>query len=184
MFRRLCMSVLALCLVAAVAPVFAQDGQGQDGGGRRRQQDGQDGGGRGGNFDPAQMQQRMMEGIRDQLNAPDDEWSVIEPKLAKVMAAQRETMSGRMGRGGFGGGRGGGGGNDQQPTSAIGIASRDLRNCLQDENSKAEEIEAKLAAYRAAREKANADLKAAREELKSVLTQRQEAQLVLMGMLE
>src|SRR5690606_14415515 len=37
-----------------------------------------------GNFDPAQMQQRMMERMRDQLGATEEEWTVLQPKLEAV----------------------------------------------------------------------------------------------------
>ena len=51
-------------------------------------------------------------------------------------------------------------------------------------NRAADEIKTKLTALRQARKKATADLEAARAGLSKVLTARQEATLVLMGMLE
>src|SRR5205814_3579173 len=66
-----------------------------------------------GNFDPAQMRERMMNRIKEQLGATDDEWKAISPKVEKVMTAQRESRGGGFGFGGGGfggGGRGGGGG--------------------------------------------------------------------------
>ncbi len=48
----------------------------------------------------------------------------------------------------------------------------------------AEEINAKLTAYREARDKARQTLAAAQKDLKDVLSQRQEAVLVSMGMLD
>ena len=51
-----------------------------------------------GTFDPAQMQQRMMDNIKEQLDITDDaEWKAIEPMIQKVMDLRRETSSG-MGR--------------------------------------------------------------------------------------
>src|SRR6185436_4578273 len=126
----------------------------------------------------------------EQLGASDDEWKVIEPKVDKVMNAQRES---RGGFGGFGGGRGGpggggggggGGGADQQPTTAVGKAGADLRTTLEDKNAAPETIAKKLAALREAREKGRKDVADAQKELKEILTQRQEAVLVINGMLE
>src|SRR5690349_15307661 len=80
-------------------------------GGERVQ--GGDRGGRGGNFDPAEMQQRRLERTKENLEVKDDtEWKAIEPFVTKVMETQRESMAfnvGGMMRGmGFGRGRGGG----------------------------------------------------------------------------
>jgi hypothetical protein len=137
-----------------------------------------------GNFDPAQMRERMMTRIKEQLGATDDEWKAIEPKVDKVMTAQRESRGG-FGFGGFGrGGGGGGGGADQQPTTAVGKASADLRTTLDSKDSAPETIAKKLATLREAREKARKDVADAQKELKEILTQRQEAVLVINGMLE
>ena len=135
-----------------------------------------------GNFDPAQMRERFMNSIKEQLKADDDEWKVLQPKIEKLMNAQRDTR----GTGGFRGrpGGGGGGGGDNQPTTAVGKASADLRTALDNKDTAPEEIAKKLAALREARDKARADLAAVQKELKEVLTQRQEAVLVTMGMLE
>jgi hypothetical protein len=156
------------------------NGGGNNGGGRQRGQ-----GGQGGNWDPAQFQQRIMDGIKEQLKAPDDEWKVIEPKLKKVMDASAATRAGGFGFGGRGrGGPQGGDNAEQQPTTELGKAAKELRDLLKTENPTADQITAKLKAYRDARDKANAELKAAREALKEVLTEKQEAQLVLMNTLE
>lgn len=158
------------------------DGGGQ--GGRPGQGQGPGQGGGRGNFDPAQMQQRMLERIKEQMKAPDDEWNVISPKLEAVMKAQRDARAGGFGGfGGRGGGPGGGRG-DNQPQSEVGKASQELRTALEAENASAETVAAKLKAYREARAKAEEALKAAREELKGVLSERQEAVLVMSGVLE
>jgi len=138
-----------------------------------------------GNFDPAQFRQRAMDRIKEQLGANDDEWKVIEPKVDKVMNAQRESRGGFGGFGGRGGGGGGGGGGaDQQPTTAVGKAGADLRTTLEDKNAAPETIAKKLATLREAREKGRKDVADAQKELKEILTQRQEAVLVINGMLE
>jgi len=59
-----------------------------------------------------------------------------------------------------------------------------LQTVLENKDASPEEIKAKLNALRTTRAKREAELKTAREELRKVLTLRQEAQLVLMGMLD
>ena len=133
--------------------------------------------------DPAQFREQMMNRMKERLGASDDEWKVISPKIEKVMTVQRETRGGGGGFGGFGGG-GRRGGGDQQPTTESGKASADLRAALENKDTPADEIAKKLAAYREARDKGRAQVAAAQKELKEILTQRQEAALVNMGMLE
>src|SRR5271170_514866 len=88
-----------ICGVAAVltlgaGSVFAQnDNGGNNGGGN--------GGGRPGrgNFDPAQMQQRMMERIQDELGFTNDtDWSAVQPLVQKVVDAQRDARGPGMQR--------------------------------------------------------------------------------------
>jgi hypothetical protein len=142
-----------------------------------------------GNFDPAQFRQRMMDRLKEQLGSTDEEWKVLQPKVEKVSTAQNNARGG----GGFGGGGrgrgrdgggGGGGGGDNAPQTPVARASRDLRTALENKDTPAADIQAKLAAYRDSRKKANEELEAARKELKELLTQRQEAILVVNGMLE
>lgn len=129
-----------------------------------------------GNFDPAEFRQRMMTRLKEQLGANDEEWKVLQPKVEKVMTAQNNSRGGGSGRGGRGGG-------DNQPTTPVATASRDLRQALEN-NASAEDINKKLAAYREARAKGREELAAAQKELKELLTPKQEATLVVNGMLE
>jgi len=65
----------------------------------------------GGNFDPAQFQQRMMDNYKERLEITDDkEWDAIKPLIQKVSDARMASMRGGMG-GFFGRNRGGGGGD-------------------------------------------------------------------------
>jgi len=142
-----------------------QGGQGGPGGGR-------------GNFDPAEMRARMMERYQEQLGFSDAEFKAIQPLIEDVQTKQRDARGGRGGMmfGGRGGpgGRGGRGGNQD--------ADPELE-ALQSAIESGSNIEAKLAAFRAARDKKEADLKKAQDTLKSVLTVKQEAQAVLMGII-
>jgi Spy/CpxP family protein refolding chaperone len=144
------------------------------------------GGGRGnrggGNFDPAQWQQRMMERTKEQLEITDDtEWKAIEPLITKVNEARRENMAlnlGGMGRGGRGGGPGGGGGMFGEPNPAI----EGLQKAIESKAS-ANELKSAMAKVREARKAAEEKLKKAQDELKKVLTTRQEAILLSNGTL-
>lgn len=151
----------------------------------------QDRGGRGdrGGFDPEQMRQRMNERIREQLDVKGDaEWKIIEERLGKVMEARREASSGgrgfgmMFGRGGPGG-PGGDRGGDRRPGSEASPEVDALQKAI-EAKAPAEEIKAKLAKFREARKANEAKLAKAREELRQVLTVRQEAVMVMMGMLE
>jgi len=159
-------------------------------------------GGPGGQFDPAQMRQRMMERMKEQLGADDAAWKVLEPRLTKVMDLNRQTQG--MGRGGmFGmmggmrgqrganatandaGGQGARRGPQQDPATMTPVekAQEQLRTTLENQSASPEEIKKSLTAFREAREKARQELAAAQQELKQILTVRQEAQLVMMGQL-
>jgi len=143
-------------------------------------------------FDPSQFRQRMMDTLKDKLGATDDEFAAIQPKLEKVMDLQREVNGSGM-RSLFGGGRRSRGGGDGGATpaaststatpSAVQAASTDLQTTLDNKDAKPEDIKAKLDAFRDAKTKAKDDLTAAQKDLESVLTQRQEAMLVMMGLL-
>ncbi len=161
----------------------------------RAQQGGGGGGGRG-NFDPEQMRQRMMERYREVLEVKEDEaWKAIESRITKVNEARREVGIGGM-RGMFGGGRrpGGGGGaeasstdSERRPRGGFGgqqsAAAQDLQKAI-DSKASAETIKAKLAAYREDKQQKQANLEKAQEDLKKVLTLRQEAAAVLAGLLD
>ncbi len=62
--------------------------------------------------------------------------------------------------------------------------SRELRELLQADKAEVEQIKAKLAAYRAAKNKANQELAAARQSLRQIMDLRQEAVLVVNGLLD
>lgn len=138
---------------------------------------GQRGGERGQRVDPEQMRQRMAERMREQLQLSSEEWQVLQPKIERVTNAQREARGGGWGRRGRGG-------DDAQPQSAVARASQELRQTLQRDDATEEEINQRLEAYRAAVRQAEAELETARNELRELLTPRQEAQLVTMNVLD
>src|SRR4051794_23100199 len=126
-----------------------------------------------GNFDPAQFRQQMETRMKEQLGTNDDEWKVLQPKLEKVMTAQRDARGGGgFGAGGGGGRRGGGQGGapgaapanpgaNNRPHPPVARPPRDLRNTLDNKDAPADEIKSKLAALRDARAKARTNLETA-----------------------
>ncbi len=144
----------------------------------------QQGGGRG-NFDPEQMRQRMMERVKEQLEVKnDDEWKVLEPLVQKVFDARRDTMSG-MGRMFGRGGRGGGGG-DQGNRPRFGPEPGPEETALQkaiDSKASKEELKTAIAKFRDARKAKEAKLQTAQDDLRKVLTLRQEAIAIANGWL-
>lgn len=159
------------------------------------QQDNQGRPGRG-NFDPAQFRERMMERYKEQLEITDDgEWKAIQPLIQKVTDARMAAFSG-MGRGMMGGMGGpprrggdnppgvdvgqrrGGFGGFGQPNPEL----EALQKAVDAKASKAE-VKAALEKYQASRKAKQADLEKAQDELRKVVTTRQEAILTLNGVL-
>lgn len=194
-------SLLALNYTPAA---MAQDAngqqQGQRGGrGGRGGNGGNNGGGRG-NRDPAEMRQRMESRLKELLGASDQEWAVLQPKVEKLFDAQRQQMAGRgtgmallfrpdrgdRGNGNNGNDRGGNrGGRPDRPdeNSAVAVRTRELQEALRD-NATPDVLKAKLAALRDARTKARDEYAKAQQELRELLTLKQEATMIMLGMLE
>jgi len=152
-------------------------------------------GGRGGfGGDPAQFQQMRLERYRQDLEIKDDaEWKAIEPMVTKVMEAQRDAFSG-MGRGLFGrgqrGGRGGGGNaNDQNGGNRRGFgpepsASDQALEKAIDSNGSKDELKAAMAKVRAEKKDKETKLAEAQTELKKVLSTKQEAVALTLGLVQ
>jgi uncharacterized membrane protein len=194
MNRWLATAALAAAMGLGVGQAMAQqdnnkgnNDRGSGGGGR---------GGRfgGGNFDPAQMQQMIMENLRESLEVKDDaEWKALEPLVQKVMDTRRQVegdrMRGMFGRRGRGGGGGGGGdtGGDQggrrggffgQPSPE----AEALTRAIEGKASNAE-LKAALAKFVEARKAKQAEHEKAQAELRKVLSLRQEAIATTSGLL-
>jgi hypothetical protein len=193
--------IITLCAMAATLAIsasslLAQDngnnngnnnngGQGGNNGGQRRNR--QNGGpGFGGNFDPAQMQQRMLDRVQEQLGFTNDtEWDAVKPLVQKVMDARRDVGFGGM-RGMFGnrnrGGNNGDQGGNNNRNNPFGQASPE-QEALQkaiDDNAPSAQIKDLLAKYKASQKAKQAKLEAAQAELKAVLTTKQEAEAYLL----
>lgn len=189
--RILTLCAMTLALAVGAGSALAQDNGGGPGGG------GPGGGGPGGggfgggrNFDPAQMQQRMIEGIRDTLNFTNDtEWTAVQPLVQKVVEARMSAGNGGNAmRAMFGRNRnrnGGQGGQGQQNRNRFGPQPGPEEEALQkalDDDAPAGQIKDLLAKYKTAQAAKQAKLESAQDALKSVLTPKQEAQAYLLGL--
>ena len=150
-----------------------------------------DRGGRG-NFDPEQMRVRMMERYREAFEVKDDaEWKLIEGRITKVSDARRDMGGFGRGFGGFGGPggrRGGGDGGDQGgERRRFGPEPSPEAEALQkavEAKASNDEIKTKLAKYRESQKAKQANLEKAQSELRQVLSVKQEASAVMMGLLQ
>lgn len=151
-----------------------------------------------GTFDPQQLQQMMIDKgiidkatavkmqttmqsatlnrIRDQINATDQEWAVIEPKVMKVLNALADTSAPAQ-RGGMSMLMGG-----TLGSGLVTHATSELRAAIADPHTSQQTFALRLQAWREAHSKAQANLAAAQKELVDVLTMRQEAELMQMGL--
>lgn len=187
----------ALALAVSATNVVAQNdnprpaGQG-DGGGRQGGGPGGPGGpgGRGG-FDPAQMQQRMMDGVRRELDFKDDtEWKAVQPLVQKVFDT-RVQNGGGMGRL-FGGGRnrngdqgGGNNGGNRRGGGMFGNPGPEaeaLQKAI-DDNAPSGQIKDLLAKYKSAQKTKQDKHEEAQADLRKVLSVKQEAAATLLGLL-
>ena len=190
--RILSVAALGAAVVFSSLSVSAQDAGGENGGGRRRNREGGPGGpggpGGGGNWDPAQMRQRMMERMREQFDVKDDtEWKLISERIEKVNDARRETAGRGMGMmfgGGRGGGGGQGGGGGRGGFGGEPMPEQDALQKAVESNAPSDEIKTKLAKYREALKAKEAKLAKAQDDLRQVLSVKQEATAVLMGLLK
>ncbi|MDP3068905.1 MAG: hypothetical protein Q8N18_01395 [Opitutaceae bacterium] len=155
---------------------------------------GQDGGGRG-NFSPEDMQARMLTALRERLGVTDDEeWNLISKRLNAVTELRRSTAGGG-GPGGAlfaGGGRGGppgggdtGGRGGRGPGGRGGSSNAEvaaLQAAITDNLPEAE-IKSRLERVREARRDNETKLLKAQEDLRALLSVKQEATAVLFGLL-
>jgi hypothetical protein len=182
---------MAAALFLSTGSIFAQNDNAAPGGANGGNRPGR------GNFDPAQMQQRMMDRVKEELNFTNaTEWNAVQPLVQKVMDARRDVgfgggMGRMMGRGNRGGGPGGdqaagqaGANNNRRNFGQQPSAEADALQKAIDDNAPAAQIKAALAKYQAAQKAKQAKLVQAQETLRKVLSPKQEAQATLLGLVE
>src|SRR5207249_4961862 len=127
----------------------------------------------------------MLEAIKGQMEASDEEWEKISPKIEKLLDAKHNLSTGA----GMSWSSQNGAAAVFKPSNAnvdtpAGKAMQEVRAALEDKETPADEITRKLAALQEAIEKARAELATARQELKDALTPRQLAILATLGVME
>ena len=143
-----------------------------------------------GNFDPQQLiqqiQQRAIDGMRDQLAVTNDaEWNVIEPRLSKLTQGTIDSTIGQIRNmlSGFTGGGGPGGMGGALQNLGIANPEAEALQKLLDDHAPTAQIKAALARYRDSVKRKAAEMDKAKEDLRQVLTERQEAILTTLGIL-
>jgi hypothetical protein len=134
-----------------------------------------------------------MEFFRSQLVITNDaEWSVIEPRLTKVVQLKMQTMLGGTGQiagmrfGGRGGGPGGGG-LEQIMRELLGAEPMPEAEALQkaiENHAPTSELKVVVAKFMEARKRKQAELEKAQATLRQVLSAHQEGTLLVMGILD
>ncbi len=118
----------------------------------------------------AQDRARTVEGYKGQLGVSDGEWAVIKPRLEAVYDLVHPAA--QFGRA------------DSRTMTPVDQKKSELRELLGNKDAAPEQIKAGLTALRLANEKARQELAKARQDLRQLMTVRQEATLVLSGLLD
>jgi hypothetical protein len=160
----------------------------------------------GGRMDPARRQEMMETRLKAELDASDEQWDKILPLIREVATRQRDVKQeprgmqsegrGPRNRPGAPGGQVPNGRGTPPEGDALGNTPPPpppnttdaelaiLRQLLDSPTATPEEIQEKLAALRKTRHTRQKELELARKDLKEAVTPRQEAVLVLMGILD
>ena len=112
---------------------------------------------------------RAIEDLKRQLDVSDQEWSVIRPRLEAVYNLTHPQFTGDR---------------SARAASPVDRGRSELREVLNNRSAPADQIKAKLTAYRVAQEQSRRELTQARQNLRQLLTLRQEAAMVLNGLLD
>ena len=172
---------LAGLLCVTAGNTFSQESNANPSDGRRD---------RHGNFDPAQFQQRMMQGVRERLAFTNDaDWSAVQPLVQRVFDARREVGFGGMGvshitfgrRGGETNAPAGGDSNRRSPFGERNPDAQALQAAIES-NAPAAQLKDAVEKCRAGRKQKEDQLRQAQDQLRAVLSARQEAIAFMMGL--
>jgi len=117
-----------------------------------------------------QEYQRAIEDFKDRLGVSDKEWPVVKPRIEKVYNLMHPQPQIRTG--------------NERAKSEVEQRNSELRDLLREQGAATDQIKAGLMALRAAKEKAAQELVTAKQDLRQLMTLRQEAELVLSGLLD
>jgi len=113
---------------------------------------------------------RALEDLKAQLELTDEEWAVIKPRLQAVYDLLHPVPQFGLGSG--------------RSMTPIDQKRNELRELLRNKDATPEQIKSGLSALRSAKLKADQDAAKAKQDLRQLLTLRQEATLVLNGLLD
>lgn len=116
--------------------------------------------------------------LKKELNASDEQWANMQPKIMKVIqltSARGINFIPRVGVLNYP--------SENKPTETT-VAVQSLRNVAGKAGSSDAEVAAKVKAVQDAQTKTQAELQKAEDELRAVCTPRQEAQLIMMRLLD
>ena len=186
--RARALSIASALLLSVASPDALAQNNPDDSTKRRRPNSSDENGGRRGGS-PEDMQARMLSSLRERLEVPDDEeWKIISERLGKVMELRRNAAGGGPlgGPGAFvGRGPQGGADNARGPRGGRPAANPEmaaLQSALRDKLPDAE-IKSRLDRVRETRKQNESKLTKAQEDLRAVLSVRQEAVAVIFGLL-
>jgi hypothetical protein len=138
--------------------------------------------------DPSQIittiQQTVNQSFREQMGVTnDDEWAVIQERIAAVNKAKTAVSSDGGGLMGMFGGFGGGGGRGGRLANALSPEAQALQQAI-DAEAPVSEIKTLFARLQAVHKDKLAKLAQAQADLRVLLTVRQEAIVILAGMMD
>jgi hypothetical protein len=139
---------------------------------------------------PEQMQKMISDRLKQLLGSTDEEWAVIGPKVLKAYTLTSSQSRGfqmrsLMGRPGNQGTNTNASVANNRASAATGDkALEELQTLLQNKDATSAQIKIKLNEVRKAKEKTSEELAKAQKELRELLTLKQEATLVSVGLLE
>jgi len=129
------------------------------------------------------MRQMMQQRMKEQLGATDEQWETLGPQIEKVQTLTTQIKGGGMTTLMRGRGLTAEAAEGEEQTD-LEKATQELQTALADEASKPDDIKKLLTALRDAREKSKEELAKEQDALRKIVNVRQEAQLVLMGLLD
>jgi len=118
----------------------------------------------------AMDRQRAIEEFKCKLRLSDPEWTALKPRIETVYNLVHPPIAMRAGA--------------SREGSDVEQKRGELREVLDKSGTETNEIKNKLTALRVAKDKADRELAKARQDLRQVMTLRQEAELVLCGLLD
>lgn len=181
---------LCLVLLLMASGAFSQPPQSDpspQGTDESERTDGPQQGQRGYGRDREQVQERMIERFKEVMECSDEEWQVIAPKVLSVYRLSNQSRTGTirtmMGRTS----QGNQSDNRRTRTSTSNQSDESLtklQELLENENATTSDIKKLVSEVRKAREKSEQELATAQKELRELLTVRQEAILITLGLLD